>query len=70
MKTFETNIMCASCIAKVTPVLDQIVGTGNWKVNTQDPKKILTVTVNAQSSETIREALAGAGYKAVEVRQD
>ncbi len=43
MKTIElkTNIMCGSCIAKVTLTLNQEIGAANWKVDTQNPKKIL-----------------------------
>jgi hypothetical protein len=46
MKTIEvrTNIMCGSCVAKVTPTLNERVGEANWKVETLNPKKILTVT--------------------------
>ena len=45
MKTIElkTNIMCGSCVAKVTPSLNEVAGAANWKVDTQNPKKILTV---------------------------
>ena len=41
MKTIQlkTNIMCGSCIQKVTPVLNEKLGENNWKVDTQNPKK-------------------------------
>ena len=46
MKTIQvkTNIIYGSCIAKVTPVLNETFGENNWKVDTQNPKKILTVS--------------------------
>ena len=62
MKTIEvrTNIMCGSCVAKVTPTLNERVGEANWKVETLNPKKILTVTTeNLNKGEAIK-----AGYKA------
>ena len=66
MKTIElkTNINCSSCVAKVTPVLNDAVGKENWKVDTQNPKKILTVkTDNLNEADVIR-ALKQVGYNA------
>lgn len=66
MKTTElkTNIMCGSCIAKVTPVLNEKIGQGKWKVDTQNPKKILTVTNENLTEGDIINAVEKAGYKA------
>lgn len=66
MKTIEvkTNIMCGSCIAKVTPVLNEKVGESNWKVNTANPKKILTVTTENLNEQDVIKAVEQAGYKA------
>lgn len=61
---FKTNIMCGSCIAKVTPVLNEEIGEGKWKVDTQNPKKILTVTNENLSKRDIISAVEKAGYKA------
>ncbi len=69
MKTIEvkTNIMCGSCIAKVTPTLNKEVGEGNWKVDTQNPKKILTVSTDELSEDEVIKAVEKAGYKAEKV---
>lgn len=66
MKTIEvkTNIMCGSCVAKVTPTLDQEVGEQAWKVDTADPKKVLTVTTENLSEADVIRAVEKAGYKA------
>ena len=66
MKTIEvkTNIMCGSCVAKVTPVLNKAAGEGAWKVDTQNPKKILTVTSESLSEADVIKAVEKAGYKA------
>lgn len=66
MKTVElkTNIMCGSCIAKVTPILNEKIGEGKWKVDTQDPKKTLTVNNESLSPDDIINAVEKAGYKA------
>ena len=57
MKAIElkTNIMCGSCIAKVTPTLNEVIGEGNWKVDTLKPKKVLTVTTeNLDQTELLK----------------
>jgi copper chaperone CopZ len=66
-KQFITNIMCGSCIAKVTPVFNETFGENKWKVNTQDPKKILTVSAEDASESDVIEAVEKAGYKAEEL---
>lgn len=69
MKTIalKTNIMCGSCLAKVTPSLDEAVGKANWQVDTQNPNKILTVsTENANEADVIK-AVEKAGFKAEKV---
>ena len=69
MNTIEvkTNIMCGSCIEKVTTVLNEVVGKDQWKVNTQDPKKILVVQTNELTEEDIIKAVEKAGYKAEKI---
>jgi len=66
MKTIEvkTNIMCGSCIAKVTPTLNEVVGENNWKVDTTNPKKVLTVSNKKLSETDVIKAVEKAGYKA------
>jgi copper chaperone CopZ len=70
MKTIEvkTNIMCGSCIAKVTPVLNETFGENKWKVDTQNPKKILTVTAEDINETDVIKAVEKAGYKAEELK--
>ncbi len=69
MKTIElkTNIMCGSCIAKVTPVLNEAFGEANWKVDTQNPKKILTVAAGDTDKNEVIKAVEKAGFKAEEL---
>ncbi|WP_192823880.1 heavy-metal-associated domain-containing protein [Rufibacter sp. LB8] len=66
MKTLElkTNIMCGSCIAKATPSLNEAIGEGSWRVDTQSPKKILSVTSDKLSEEEVIKAVEKSGYKA------
>jgi copper chaperone len=69
MKTyqFKTNIMCGSCIEKVTPVLNENLGENKWEVDIKDPKKILTVSAEGASKSDIINAVEKAGYKAEEI---
>lgn len=69
MKTIQlkTNIMCGSCIEKVTPVLNKELGENNWKVDTQNPKKVLTVTSDNVDEKDVINAMEKAGYKAEEL---
>ena len=69
MKTYQftTNIMCGSCIAKVTPVLNETFGETNWKVDIKDPKKVLTVSTADAKEDDVIKALEKVGYKAEEL---
>ena len=60
----KTNIMCGSCIAKVTPVLNEEIGEGSWSVDTATPQKILTVTKENITEREMIAAVEKAGYKA------
>ena len=60
----KTNIMCSSCIEKVTPVLNEELGAENWKVDTTNPKKILTVESNTLNEEELVKIVEKTGYKA------
>lgn len=69
MKTIElkTNINCSGCVAKVTPTLNHTVGESNWKVDTQNPKKILTVSTGNLTEAEVIKAVEKAGFKAEKV---
>jgi len=58
---FKTNINCGSCIKSVTPFLNEAVGEGNWKVDTHNPDKVLTV--ETEEVDDIVEAVTDAGFK-------
>lgn len=60
----KTNIMCGSCIAKVTPVLNEAFGESHWEVNIKDQKKILTVSTEGDNVMGVIKVVEKAGYKA------
>lgn len=64
---FKTNINCMGCINTVTPVLNEVIGDGNWKVDIQSPDKPLTVKGEDLPVEKMVAELAKVGYKAVAV---
>lgn len=66
MKTIalKTNINCGGCVARVTPVLNKVAGENNWKVDTQNPNKILSVNTDSISEQDVIQAVTKAGFKA------
>ena len=65
---YKTDIMCGSCIAKVTPVLNEIVGENNWNVDLKDPERVLKVSDENGKENEIVPALQKVGYKAEELK--
>ncbi|AYQ32060.1 MULTISPECIES: heavy-metal-associated domain-containing protein [Runella] len=64
---FKTNINCGGCIAKVTPFLNQVEEIEDWRVDTANPDKILTINGEELSSELILETIEKAGFTAIQV---
>jgi len=59
---FKTSLKCDNCVAKITPYMDDISEIVNWKVDLEDPNKVLTAQGENLSPDKIEEALAEAGY--------
>lgn len=64
---FKTNINCGGCIAKVTPFLNQVEEVEDWRVDTNNPDKILTISGEELSCDLIVETIEKAGFKAEQV---
>ena len=60
---FKTTIKCSGCIATATPFLNEALGEDNWKVDTNDPSKVLTVVGESDKTKVIK-AVEKAGFKA------
>jgi copper chaperone len=69
MKTaqFKTDIKCGGCISKVTPFLNEAVGADNWKVDTNNPQKVLTVASENLDETMVAKAVKDAGFKAEKI---
>ncbi|WP_400191901.1 heavy-metal-associated domain-containing protein [Hymenobacter sp. B81] len=61
---FKTNINCGGCIKAVTPTLNEVVGAGNWQVDTNSPDKILTVNTDELTAAAVVAAVEDAGFEA------
>ncbi|MBX3254426.1 MAG: heavy-metal-associated domain-containing protein [Chitinophagaceae bacterium] len=60
--TFKTNINCSGCVARVTPLLNEIKTIKSWNVNVQDPAKILTVQAEDDAEPAVTHAVKKAGF--------
>jgi len=62
---FKTNINCGGCIAAVTPSLNALPGVKDWKVDTANRDKVLSVEAEAGlSANEIIAALKSKGFQA------
>jgi len=52
----------------VKPFLDEAVGENNWKVDTTDERKVLTVNTT-EDEEEIVEAVTDAGFKIQKIEE-
>ena len=59
---FKTNINCSGCVAKVTPKLNQTKGIVTWKVDTDNPDKVLTVEIDNLLGEAVIGIVKAAGF--------
>lgn len=61
--TFKTNINCGSCIKSVTPFLNELDNVDSWKVDTENPDKILEVELDDENVKAVEGAIEKAGFK-------
>ncbi|MCP9746899.1 heavy-metal-associated domain-containing protein [Lacihabitans sp. CS3-21] len=64
---FKSNINCQNCVAKVKNTLDGLVGENAWKVDTDNPAKILEVSNNDITPSEIVNKLKRIGFIAEEI---
>lgn len=60
---FKTNINCGGCIKSVTPHLNELDNIDSWKVDIENPDKILEVKLESGDEKTVIEAVSNAGFK-------
>ena len=60
---FKTNINCSNCVRSVSGFLDELKSIQQWHVDTEDPRKVLTVEgADIRSGEVIA-AVEEAGFE-------
>ena len=59
---FKTNINCGGCIKSVTPFLNELDNIDTWKVDIENPDKILEVKLDDDNVELVIEAVEKAGF--------
>jgi copper chaperone len=59
---FKTNINCSNCIRTVSPFLNALDSIDEWKVDTDDPDKILTAEGDGLILEDVEAAVKKAGF--------
>ncbi|MGB5928976.1 MAG: cation transporter [Cyclobacteriaceae bacterium] len=59
---FKTNINCGGCLKSVTPHLNELDSIESWKVDIENPDKILEVKLEGEENEVV-EAVTKAGFK-------
>ncbi|MBA2250246.1 MAG: heavy-metal-associated domain-containing protein [Chitinophagaceae bacterium] len=71
MKTyqFKTNINCGGCVAGLTPHLNSNKGIKEWKVDTTNPGKILTVKTDNIEEDEVKAIVEKAGFKVQKIEQ-
>ncbi|MDX2361360.1 MAG: hypothetical protein QNK23_11175 [Crocinitomicaceae bacterium] len=60
---FKTTINCNSCIQSVSPFLNDLDNVDYWKVDTDNPDKILEVVIDDEDEDVVIEAVKKAGYE-------
>ncbi len=61
---FKTNINCGNCIRSVTPFLNELDEVESWRVDTDNPEKILSVEMDEENPSLVQKALSDAGFTA------
>ena len=60
---FRTNLRGASCLQTIAPFMDKVIGPKSWKVDLDDPNKILTIHVADPGHVKLAEgAIERSGY--------
>ncbi len=69
MKTvkYKTNINCSGCLKSVSPFLNELDNIDTWKVNLENPDKILEVELDDENDAVVVAAIKEAGFKIEEI---
>ena len=51
--TIDTKVNCGSCISKIQEDMNQLLGKGNWSVDTTLPNKPMTFSDQVDAEEVL-----------------
>lgn len=60
---FKTNINCGGCLKSVTPPLNELENIESWKVDIENPDKILEVMLESGDEQDVVKAVTEAGFE-------
>ena len=64
---YKTNINCGGCIKSVTPALNELDNIDLWKVDIENPDKILEVVLDDDNKNAVVEAVTKMGFEIEEI---
>lgn len=67
---YKTNINCNSCIKSVSPFLNELENIDLWKVDIENPDKILEVTLEDDNETLVIDAVKKAGFEIEPLSED
>lgn len=59
---FKTSLNCGNCVAKVKKNLDNLLGENEWKVDTDNPDKVLSINETEVNEQQIIDAVEAIGF--------
>ncbi|ULQ55890.1 hypothetical protein KJS94_14665 [Flavihumibacter rivuli] len=66
--TYKTNIRNEAAVCKVAPILNSMIGPGNWEMDLKEESAYLTIFSPGQINRSIvSEAIRIAGIRAIRV---
>ena len=66
-KKYKTNINCGGCIKSVTPALNELDNVDTWKVDIENPNKVLEVVLDDDNTFAVLEAVQKMGFEIEEL---
>jgi len=66
-KTYKSNIKCGACVNTVSSVLDNNDKVKSWKVDLENPDRILDIDTDLNQEE-LNDLLGKVGYAVEEVK--
>jgi copper chaperone len=60
---FKTSLKCNGCVNAITPGMQSISSIESWKVDLENPDKLLEIEASSDVTEEVLTAVKKAGYQ-------